>query len=360
MPEISYATQYQSLVDVPPGQEVLLMSTAVSGPIGIPILCQGSDQAESIFGTCELTRAFREAYAAGGRYLYLLRLEGPLSPDSAVYDSLLVNYLPALLELPFVIFHPVGFYFDRSQVLDDLLDFAVNRANLGLETLFVLGTTPAPDDQPDVANLLAVSSNYGFFPRVGVAGVTHYLGRHFSVVVSQSYYASNNTVYQANASSTYAGLLSSLPPAVNPTNKNTGLYNAYPEAEYEALAQAGYVVLAPTVRRGVAVYRAVTMAPPDSDFSEVVIYRITAAVLARVRAVGSRYLGKPQNVNLDGRTLRRAVQAELDASVKDGLLRSYNFDLTYQPLAYQVVVDLTLRPVFSVKEVRVQTTIFVA
>ncbi|AOQ24707.1 hypothetical protein MTAT_20520 [Moorella thermoacetica] len=355
MPEVSYETQYQAVVDVPVGQEVLFLGTAATGPVGIPLLCRVPDQAESIFGDCDLTRAFREAYAAGGRYIYLLRLDGPLSPNQETYDTLLSAALPSLQEVNFNIFHPVRFNFDRSQVLKEILDFAMERGSLGLETIFVLGVEVVEGDYDNqIDRLIQVSGGYNFFP----SDDGTYLGRHFSVVASQAYYAKGSEIYQANCAATYAGMISALPPQVNLNNKNTGLFQALPSGRYEDLARAGYVTFCPTVRRGIAVYRAITMTPLNSDFRELVIYRTVAAVLARLRTLGERYLGQPQNMRLDGKTLEAIVDAELKTMVQEGMLFDYDFVLTYHALESRALLDLTLKPAFSVKEVKVRTTIF--
>jgi len=342
------AVQYSSsVVQVFPfdiSQAVLILGFSEQGPTGRIIYVHNPREAVSVYGKGMLVDAYQQAYAAGGRQLYLLRLEG------SSYEEVLPQVLPALYELSFVYYHFPGLYFNNSFLVGQLWDFCQTRSALGENTHVILGVAPCLDG--DVASwvnsLLAVAEEYNHFLTDGESQ-----GYFFSAVAAQ---VNGNSFGPA---ATYAGLAAGYPPQVDLTNKSTGLTGLdlfLDDEQCRALADVGYVIFVPTVRRGIAVYRAVTMAAPDSSFCSFTDYRVAVDVVEDLKQLGQDYLGLPPAAAVTNAKIGEAINQKLLAKVRASVLRDYAFLFNYENNT--VDLNLVLVPYSSASEIKVNTTIF--
>lgn len=353
MADIVYSEKIVAALDHPYSQSILILGFSEQGPVLEPVYLHTPEQAAEVFGSGGLVDAYREAYAAGGRYLYLVRLSALSSVTDAQAEVEILKALPSLVDLDFHYFHLAGHAFDRSGILANLLDFCRERAAVGYDTHFILGTSLPEQGQEAawVEGLLAA-------PRSFVID-NEDLGRCLSVVAQGGIYRGPSGYYLASAAATYAGLVSAYPAGTDLTNKPTGLYSVFPAfaaEDLEVLSSAGYVAFQKTVRR-IAVYRSVTMASPESDYHRFANYRVATEAVARIRSLDRRFLGLPPGA-LPGERLEAAVDRELKSMASGGILREYSFRVTYEAVENRADVDLVLVPYFGVEKLSVSTTLF--
>ncbi|MEW6770014.1 MAG: hypothetical protein AB1330_01290 [Bacillota bacterium] len=358
MLQVEYAQQIVQLLNHPLSQAVLIIGFSEMGPVRQPVFVHGSEQAVALFGAGDLVDAYREAYAAGGRFLYLMRLSELATDDfAAAFEAV----YPVLVDLPFQYLHPARQFFDSCTCLDRLFDLCQERAALGEETHFILGcSTPGADVSGWVESLLLAARH---FPVVDETGTTVYRGYHFSVVPQVAVYQdAAGDYYTASVAATYAGMISAHHAGVDLTNKSTGLLSVapvFPEEQLKLLSEAGYVVFTPTVRRGVAVYAAVTMTDTMSDYYRLLFYRVATDTVTRLRDVARDYLGLPASAAIGDLTFKEAVDALLRSRVAAGILRDYEFKVSYDLFKNRAFVELVLVPCGSLREIRVSTTVYV-
>jgi hypothetical protein len=172
--------------------------------------------------------------------------------------------------------------------------------------------------------------------------------------------APSNTSMNVDGSASYAGLINSLAPQSSTTNKAvSGVVQlkllSYGQAN--DLTGMRHVTMFSrttglTVASGVTGAHNVS-AYVRSDYVRLSTLRITIAAVDLIRAVGSKFIGEPNNA-----PQMNAMDAEIDQvllSMKgQGALNSYSFSITSTPdqrVLGQLDINLTLVPAFEITEI---------
>lgn len=305
-----------------------------------------------LFGGGPLVEALDMVLGAGGSHVYFCRVSEQPSLLPEEYLAALVASFELLLDWPVELLLPVGVSFDSASpdFLPSCLDFVKAKAVMGEEPHLILGVNVFAGQDVTVWRdaLLARSQAVSFLQEVGDLGEPVFWGRNFSVVAAQT--AFGGAV--RNCAPTYAGLLTRLPCAVSPVNKDTFLYNLDspfgPEGR-QALADAGYVTFASTVRHGISPQYAVTMAPPESDYHYVQNERLVIEALSRIRSAVEPYVGRPGFI--EG-PVRQALEDMIGDSIRD-----YRLWIEYRRGLAEI--DLVLVPIFDVRELQINTSLVV-
>ncbi len=357
MADVAYSEKIVAALDHPYSQSILILGFSEQGPVLEPVYLRTPEQAMEIFGSGSLVEAYREAYEAGGRYLYLVRLSPIAFPMGDEAEAGILEALPSLVDLDFHYFHLAGHAFDRSGILEELVDFCRERAAVGYDTHFILSVSLPEQDGYD-AWLGRLSSALGDLRDFFVDGED--LGRCFSVVAQWVVRRSLSGYSLVPGAATYAGLVSAYSPAADLANKPTGLHGVSPALDGGDLGwfpNVGCVVFRKTVRRGIVVFRSVTMASPESDYYRFANYRVATEAVARIRSLDRKFLGLSPG-SLPGERLEAAVDRELKSMVNDGILREYSFKVSYEAVENRADVYLVLVPYFGVEKLSVSTTLF--
>ena len=152
-----------------------------------------------------------------------------------------------------------------------------------------------------------------------------------------------------------AGLVSSLPVHVSPTNKTLtlgGLSSAFTSSQLEKLVQSR--VLAVEKREGYRVVKGITTAT-NSAWHQITTRRIVDYALYGVRSACNPYVGK-----LNNDRVRSAMKATLDGfltrMVQDEALVGYQLEVSAtraQEIAGECQVVMTIQPTFSIDFIQV-------
>jgi hypothetical protein len=161
--------------------------------------------------------------------------------------------------------------------------------------------------------------------------------------------------YVANGQAVYAGMLSSIPYDLSPTNKSIagiqGLRFTLSISQYEALNSNRYVTMKAKSGRDPVIIEDVTAAPFGSDFVNWSTYSITAEAANRVYNIAETFIGRPNSVE---------VRTSLEQLISNTLmsmagLRAFDFSINSTPnqqVLGVVEIDLILVPVFTIKKIR--------
>lgn len=150
-----------------------------------------------------------------------------------------------------------------------------------------------------------------------------------------------------------AGLMATLTPQTSLTNKVLpGVAKLEQKFSYNDLKDLiSNGVMALEDRSGIRVVRGISTEMKDNGpFKQVTTRRITDFAKAGVRRVGNPFIGKLNNERVR-KALQGALQGFLDTMVSDEALTGYDlrvFATRDDEIAGRAVVDLTLRPTFSI------------
>ena len=152
-----------------------------------------------------------------------------------------------------------------------------------------------------------------------------------------------------------AGLLSSLPVHISPTNKVLtlpGLNANYSSSQLEKLVLNR--VLAVEKRNGFRIVKGITTAT-NSAWHQITTRRIVDYAIYGVRSGCNPYIGKLNNERVRG-AMKATLDAFLTRMVEDEAMVSYDLAVTAnraQEIAGEAIVTMTLRPTFSIDFIRV-------
>jgi len=241
---------------------------------------------------------------------------------------------------------------DLEEFLDEL---SIN----SIQPHAVLGVSQIPDDtlvarDEWVKNLTEVDIN----DPVRAANVmANIQSKYLSIAAFEPIFLNigRGQPYSNNGQAAYAGMLSSLPYDISPTNKSIAGISAtrktFSIRQYEALNSMRYVAM--RTRRGAnpVIVNDVTAAPYGSDFISWSTYSITAEAADRVKRIAEAYLGRPNSVEI-----RNAMDQDISEELQSmSGLQAYNFTLTStieQQVLGVVEIDLILVPIFTMKKIR--------
>lgn len=152
-----------------------------------------------------------------------------------------------------------------------------------------------------------------------------------------------------------AGLISTLPVQVSPTNKTlnlSGLAVRFNHGQLEQLVQAN--VLTIEQRQGLRVVKGVTTST-NNAWSQITTRRIVDYAIYGVRAACNPYIGKLNNERVRG-AMKATLDGFLTRMVENEALIGYQLEVSAtraQEIAGQAIVNMTLQPTFSIDYVMV-------
>lgn len=185
------------------------------------------------------------------------------------------------------------------------------------------------------------------------------IGKYISVVGVYPILSnpSQTTSYTATGAPTYGGFYSSLPPQSAPTNKilkNVRLPFRVGRTKLDNLAGQRYVTFHAKTR-GIVISDAPTAARPDSDYQRLSTMRQVKTAIDVIRQVGEPFLGEGM-LGATLAALETAIDSQLKALVKQGILKRYEFSLTataQQRVLGQATLELKLVPAFELRQITI-------
>lgn len=189
------------------------------------------------------------------------------------------------------------------------------------------------------------------------------IGKYISVVATLPILSNPSATrsYAATGAPTYAGFYSALPAVSAPTNKllrSLRLPFRVGLAKLDQLAGQRYVTFHGK-RRGIVVSDAPTAARPTSDYQRLSTVRQVKAAVDAIRRAGEPFLGEGMTGALVA-ALDTAIDSQLKALVKGGLIRSYQHQVIATPqqrILGQATVELKLVPAFELRQITVQVAL---
>jgi len=296
------------------------------------------------------------------------------------YDVLTDTYA-AIADYPVDIITVMNTYLDDTKVVYDDetgLPIEVNagfvqQLNAHLESMMdgvneafgVMAVKPA--DSPkidDVASWFTKLTVTSTSDLTRAANVMAGLDARLINVVAYEPVIANNVItypYAATGEAHYAGLVSQLVPKSATTNKSLGTevlalrYNLSAR-QLDKLTELRYVGGRLISGIGPVVCDGVTAAATGSDWVRLSTFRIAAAAMNVVRAVGRPFLGEGFN-DAKKAALDTAISKGLLAMQEDGALRSFSFAIHQTPaevVAGVARIPLVLGPAFELRRIAVE------
>lgn len=152
-----------------------------------------------------------------------------------------------------------------------------------------------------------------------------------------------------------AGLLSSLPPHISPTNKVipgvTELAQKFGYGQIKSLLQANACPLED--RQGIRIVRGLTT--EGAAFSQITTRRIVDFAKAGIRQVSNPFIGRLNNIRVR-KALQGAIDGFLTTMVVDEMLTQYSLEVKatrQDEIAGRCVVNVAMNPTFSIDYIRV-------
>lgn len=243
----------------------------------------------------------------------------------------------------------------QSQLGDFLEDLSIN----SLQPHAILGVTPMDNvtqaNKDDWVTKLTVADVND--PTRGANIMNQIQNKFVSVAAFEPVFLNigRGQPYTANGQAIYAGMISSLPYDISPTNKTLNKINNIrfdlASSQMEALNAMRYVIMKSRPGRAPVLVEDVTAAPYGSDFVNWSTFSITKEAADRVKRVANEFIGRPNSVEVRS-SLEQLISNALQTM--DGL-RAFDFAITSTP-TQQVLgvieIDLILVPVFTIKKIR--------
>ncbi len=182
--------------------------------------------------------------------------------------------------------------------------------------------------------------------------ITDY-GKYILSIPSDCRYESGTGEYSSPYLTAFAGLLGTLPTGISPTNRGTkgvtGIDDNFTNLEIKSLSHYGHIVLYNSVRRGVAPYKAVTMARDDSPYRSVKNIRVANEVAKRVKSITDSFIGR-WTANVETK-LKDLLTALFESLVIEGKIREYSFEITEVRTDY-IKIELELKLYNEINNIR--------
>lgn len=180
-----------------------------------------------------------------------------------------------------------------------------------------------------------------------------------NVVAFEPYFTNVGGIsYFANGAAAYAGMISSFPPHVAPTNKP--IKNVFrtrfnlSDAQLTRLMNERYVTMKKRPGRNPVITDSMTLAAHGSDYVRLSTVRIVFAVMDLIREICDPFIGQPNTLehrNAMDQSISRGLQALSD----EGALRAYNFNListSNMQVLGDIDIEIILVPVFEIRRIR--------
>ena len=203
------------------------------------------------------------------------------------------------------------------------------------------------------------------------ANILPSFGSKYITIVAMEPIFSNEAAfvpYAGTGEGLYGGLLATLPINTSPTGKAlfglAGLRYSLSggvNGQLDRLPQSRYVTLRLNQNGTPVVTSGVTFAADGSDYQREMTRSVVFQVMAMIRMVTEPYLGEGNSIEIRN-AMHTAINAALQKMVEmqPPALQAYDFEITSTPedqVNGIVYIDLTLVPVFELREIRVTVTL---
>lgn len=288
-----------------------------------PAYVHNRKSAKAYFGSGRLVEAYNEAYSAGARNIYLLRINKDgetFIPSGELLNRLEIVY-SLIQSLPFHIIVPLDVFLeDEINDTSLALQFASFLHNKESKSIGIIGARSQSAD--GLLSNSIMNNKIKATSGSEMIDISYYL----SVVPQLFAFTLNNERYIANASASYAGMLSSLGSEVSSTNKPLlgvdRIETEFPKEKINDLVEIGYVIFRESQRRGIVPIQGNTMAHPSSPFSSVSCVRVLHEAVSRIQSYVDMYIG--EEFGKSSEVITEAANKELLGMVKDGKIKSFS------------------------------------
>jgi len=217
----SYVPTFNTIYDkpiakppkVPYGKNIVFIGLADDGPYHSLTYVTSLAEAKKMFVSGDIVDAYEEAYAAGARYIYLIRLE-ELDIDN------LLKALEIILDYDIHIIAPIGMYFDdETNYASVLVSFCSLKKDYG-EAIAVMGVRPI--DVPSTPTVFddLVDARITELWQNQRARIGWEEGYYLSVIATELLLFEGTTKQRySDGVATYSALLSLVLPGHSPVNK---------------------------------------------------------------------------------------------------------------------------------------------
>lgn len=312
--------------------------------------------------------------------------DGP-KPSDADYKQQMYDLLEKAYELltdyevDFVV--PLDVYADDPVSEDknfayQLAKFCAVSSMANSETIGIIGVKPIADTSLSTikakSDALAAEGNNQYFLKDSAGNFMYDedghkidIGRFICVVAGPDLVFQNEALgtYVTSGATAVAGLVSGLPPHYGVNQQllrgPVGMRFGYSSAQIDKLVSGRYIVFRTRIgASGITVVDGVTAAAPDSDYGRLTTMRIVAAAVSVVRKAAQPFIGLPNDVP-HRNALATAIRAGLDRMYEQG---AFEEPAQFQLFSSQrdkalgnAIVDLTLVPVFELRQVKTTVTL---
>jgi len=298
--------------------------------------------------------------------------------------ELLDSAFKSILDYPIGIVVLAETYADDTKVVYGTDDGVPVTINAGFQTLFhnylealtgstsetvgIMSVRPANSDlNTDVATWVNRLTNYDATDPNRAANVLPSFGSKYISIVAMEPIFSNQAAfvpYVGTGEGLYAGLLATLPINTSPTGKGVfglaGLRYSLSggvDGQLDRLTSSRYVTLRLNQNGSPVVTSGVTFAADGSDYQREMTRSIVFQVMAMIRMVTEPYLGEGNSIQIRN-AMHTAINAALQRMVEmqPPALQQFDFEIISTPddqVNGIVKIDLTLVPVFELREIRV-------
>lgn len=163
----------------------------------------------------------------------------------------------------------------------------------------------------------------------------------------------------SNGACIYAGFLSNLNSENAATGKTFDIsalrYNPT-RTQQQTLIDAGVVPVALNTARRPYWVDALTFGDPTSDYTRLTTLRIVFDAMEGVREATGKFIGQPASLE-NRNSMETAITTMLRGMTVAGAIGDSDFIVTYVPRESKAIVDLTLRPVFELRNIEIRISV---
>ena len=333
-------------------RNLLIVGTSNTGNYMEPTYVSSLGEVLYHYTSGTLVQSAREAYNAGCRNLYLMRInnDGEDLSKEQIYERLTEAY--KLLN---------GFYSDIVMLSDVYYDDEIDFASQLVEFLYtnqrptigVMAVKPIGDEEENVyvENLISGKRTFDIPGSNGIIDG----GAYLSVVAAEPIFNYGNyNEYSSNGAAVYAGLISSLEANYSTTNKTLyGVGNlniSFSDANISELRNNGFITFSYNKRKGYVPLAGITHSN-ISTWTNLTRIRICNEALCRIYHVCEDFIGEPAYQYLSD--IEASIRDQLDNMLSQGKMSYYNIEVRNEsPTSDEVEFLLEILPVGEISSIQ--------
>jgi hypothetical protein len=179
------------------------------------------------------------------------------------------------------------------------------------------------------------------------------LRKYVGVVFSDGFINGNGGIYDNSLEAAYAGLFTSIPSNISPTNKDIEnvlyLKNVFKKKDLEELSELGYTVIVKTVRNGIVPLKSVSLVQEESSFLALNNTRIGNESIKKINEVTDEYIGIGL-INFKEEDIRNDISKKLEDMIDENKITDFKISFSrIKPSEVEITIDVYVDDeVFSV------------